>query len=86
MKIDHTFFELLGSEPRYRIVAALLKHGELPAGELAVHSGVTQSGTSQHLTKLRQAGLVTSRPDKQRILYSVNASVPAAIREVLCNG
>ena len=46
-----------------------LLHGEHSVGELAEHVGSRQEAVSQHLAKLRWAGLVTSRRDGNRIFY-----------------
>ena len=48
-------------------------------GELVDRLGLTQSGTSKHLRVLRDAGLVTVRPDAQRRLYAVD---PAPLMEL----
>ena len=60
--------KLLAEPTRLRVVRALL-HGEHSVGELAEHLGVRQAAVSQHLAKLRWAGLVTSRRDGNRIYY-----------------
>lgn len=60
--------KLLADPTRLRLVRALL-HGEHSVGELAEHVGSRQPAVSQHLAKLRWAGLVTSRRDGNRIHY-----------------
>ncbi|MGI8762997.1 MAG: ArsR/SmtB family transcription factor [Ilumatobacteraceae bacterium] len=60
--------KLLADPTRLRVVKALL-HGEHSVGELAEHVGSRQAAVSQHLAKLRWAGLVTSRRDGNRIYY-----------------
>jgi DNA-binding transcriptional ArsR family regulator len=60
--------KLLADPTRLRLVHALL-HGEHAVGELAEHVGARQAAVSQHLAKLRWAGLVTSRRDGNRIYY-----------------
>jgi DNA-binding transcriptional ArsR family regulator len=62
-------FKLLADGTRLRIVWALL-HGEHAVSELADHVGVAVPAVSQHLAKLRLAGLVTTRRDGTRIHYS----------------
>jgi DNA-binding transcriptional ArsR family regulator len=60
--------KLLADPTRLRVVQALL-HGEHAVGELADHVGARQAAVSQHLAKLRWAGLVTSRREGNRIYY-----------------
>ena len=45
---------------------------ELTVGELTQGSGVTQGAISQHLKVLKQAGLVTERPEGRRVFYRAN--------------
>lgn len=65
-------FEIVAEPARRRILDVLLT-GELPVGELVTVLGMSQPGVSRHLRVLRDAGLVTSRTDAQRRLYSVSA-------------
>lgn len=53
---------------RYRLLWALSRR-ELPVGELARMLGAQVAATSQHLAKLRAAGLVTSRREGTRVYY-----------------
>lgn len=53
---------------RYRLLWAL-SGAELPVSALAETIGAHVAATSQHLAKLRAAGLVTSRRDGTRIFY-----------------
>ncbi|MDB5425599.1 MAG: sdpR1, partial [Phenylobacterium sp.] len=63
-----TPFEAI-AEPRRRQILDLLRAGERPAGDLVVATGLSQPGVSKHLKLLREAGLVSMRPDGQRRLY-----------------
>jgi DNA-binding transcriptional ArsR family regulator len=60
--------KLLADSTRLRLIRELL-HGEHSVGDLADHLGVRQAAVSQHLAKLRWAGVVTSRRDGNRIYY-----------------
>ena len=62
--------KLLADPTRLRIVRALL-HGEHSVNQLADHVGARQAAVSQHLAKLRWAGVVTSRRDGNHIHYRV---------------
>jgi DNA-binding transcriptional ArsR family regulator len=60
--------KLLADATRLRIVWALL-HGEHSVNELAEHVDARPAAVSQHLAKLRLAGLVGTRRDGNRIYY-----------------
>src|ERR1700730_12382047 len=57
------------AEPRRRQILMLVRDGELSAGEIAGHFDVTRPAISQHLTVLKEAGLVRERRDGTRRLY-----------------
>ncbi|MBR9691205.1 winged helix-turn-helix transcriptional regulator [Candidatus Woesearchaeota archaeon] len=60
----------LSEETRYRIVEVLLQ-GEKCACEIPSLINRTQSNTSMHLTKLSDLGILKSRRDGKKILYSI---------------
>ena len=60
--------KLLADPTRLRVVWALL-HGEHSVNELADHVGVRSAAVSQHLAKLRLAGLVRTRRAGNHIFY-----------------
>jgi DNA-binding transcriptional ArsR family regulator len=55
--------------PRRRQILTLVRDGELSAGEIAAHFEVTRPAVSQHLTVLKEAGLVSERRNGTRRLY-----------------
>jgi DNA-binding transcriptional ArsR family regulator len=57
------------AEPRRRRILALVRDDELSAGEIASHFDVSRPAVSQHLTVLREAGLVDERRNGTRRLY-----------------
>lgn len=57
------------AEPRRRRILTLVRDGELSAGEIAAHFEVTRPAVSQHLTVLKEAGLVSERRNGTRRLY-----------------
>ena len=61
------------AEPNRRQILDILRCGERPAGELVEATGLSQPGVSKHLKLLREAGLVSVRPDGQRRLYRLEA-------------
>ncbi|MFE9406961.1 ArsR/SmtB family transcription factor [Streptomyces sp. NPDC006530] len=63
-----TVLKAVADPSRYRLLWAL-GAAELPVSSLAELIGAHVAATSQHLAKLRAAGLVTSRRDGTRIFY-----------------
>ena len=59
------------AEPNRRRILTLVREGELTAGEIASHFEVSRPAVSQHLTVLKEAGLVHERRNGTRRLYSV---------------
>jgi ArsR family transcriptional regulator len=72
----------LSHEARLMVLCELVG-GERTAGELVERSGLSQSALSQHLAKLRDEGLVTTRRDGQTIFYTLNDPNAARILGVL---
>ena len=67
------------AEPRRRQILALVREDELSAGEIAAHFDVTRPAVSQHLTVLKDAGLLRERRDGTRRLYR---AVPEGLAEL----
>jgi DNA-binding transcriptional ArsR family regulator len=67
------------AEPRRRRILALVRDGELSAGEIATHFDVTRPAISQHLGVLKEAGLVSERRNGTRRLYLAR---PDGLREL----
>jgi DNA-binding transcriptional ArsR family regulator len=59
----------LVAEPHRQGILRLTWSDELPVGELASRLDLSYSGVSQHLARLREAGLVTVRRDGKQRLY-----------------
>jgi DNA-binding transcriptional ArsR family regulator len=70
-------------EPHRRQILRLVSDGELSAGEIASRFEVTRPAISQHLTVLREAGLVTERRDGARRLYRARPEGLGEVREFL---
>ncbi len=86
-EIDHgpgmAIFEQFAAVARalahpYRLVLVqLLGQGETSVEVLAERSGITIGNTSQHLQRLRRAGLITARKQSQRVLYRLTDDAAA---------
>src|SRR5829696_4318593 len=61
----------LANERRLMILCKLVEWGEANVGTLAEAIALSQSALSQHLAKMREEGLVTSRRESQTIWYRV---------------
>jgi DNA-binding transcriptional ArsR family regulator len=73
-----TVFAALADPTRVRILDLLSKR-ERSVGEIVDQFELTQPAVSQHLRVLKEAGLVASRAEAQRRVYSIN---PAPLRQL----
>lgn len=71
------------AHPGRRAMLRLVLDRELPVGELAERTGLSQPAASQHLKVLRNAGLVRGRVDGRRRLYRVDAEGLERLRREL---
>ena len=62
------FLKLLGNSKRLMILCVLLEE-EMSVGDLNARVPLSQSALSQHLSVLREAGLVATRRESQSIFY-----------------
>ncbi|EOD80252.1 Transcriptional regulator, ArsR family [Grimontia indica] len=59
------------SHPERLMVLCQLREGEKNVSTLLENSALSQSAFSQHLTVLRQAGLVETRKESQSVFYRI---------------
>ena len=71
------------AEPRRRAILRLVARDELAAGEIAAAFDISRTAVSQHLTVLKDAGLLAERRDGTRRLYRARAEGLAGLREFL---
>lgn len=71
------------AEPNRRAILRLIAGEEMAAGEIAARFPVTRPAISQHLTILREAGLVTERRAGTRRLYRARPEGLAELRAFL---
>lgn len=69
--------------PRRREILTLVRDDELSAGEIAARFDVSRPAISQHLTALREAGLLSERRDGTRRLYRARPEALAGLRDFL---
>ncbi len=65
------------ADPTRREILALLRRGEMTAGELAARfeSRMSKPSVSHHFAVLKAADLISARRDGQQIYYSLNTTV-----------
>ncbi len=63
--------KLIGHSQRIQILEYLDIHGESPAGIIAQQIDGQQSAVSQHLNRLRIAGVLSCHRDGKQILYRI---------------
>lgn len=59
------------AHPARRTILVLLKDGELPASELAEPFKVSFAAISQHLSVLKEAGLISERREGRQRIYQL---------------
>ncbi|MTE01061.1 metalloregulator ArsR/SmtB family transcription factor [Paracoccus sp. YIM 132242] len=78
---------LLANAKRLLILCELVR-GERSVGALQQAVGLSQSALSQHLAKLRDAGMVDTRRESRTIFYRIGdpglAVLMAALSEAFC--
>ena len=63
------------ADPTRRKILALLKKGDMNAGDIAAEFDMTKPSVSNHLNILRQADLVDAEKQGQNVVYSLKTSV-----------
>ena len=71
------------ANPSRLLVLCALVNREHTAGELEALTELGQSAVSQHLAKLRKAGIVATRREAQRVIYSLSNPEVSALLETL---
>ena len=76
------FLLLLANAQRLRILCAL-RDGERSVTSLGDVVDLSQSALSQHLARLRESGVVSTRRDAQTIYYSIRDKRAGKLLEVM---
>ena len=78
------------AHPQRLRVLCLLVEGERSVGDINREIELSQSALSQHLAKLREEGLVTTRKEAQTVFYSLTTGpaleVIRTLHDVYCPG
>jgi DNA-binding transcriptional ArsR family regulator len=75
-------FGALG-DPNRRAILELLRTGDRSVGELADELPISRPAVSRHLRLLKDAGLVSDRPEGTRRLYGLHDQGIEAVRAYL---
>lgn len=75
-------FAILATPTRLHLVWLLSQH-DLDVGSLAERAGAPVAAVSQHLAKLRLAGVVSARRDGRRQVYTVDDPHVVALVELI---
>lgn len=80
--------KLLANENRLLILCRLAMAGEMSVTGLAAAIELSQSALSQHLAKMRDDGLLTTRREAQTIFYRIAdanaARLLALLKDIYC--
>jgi len=75
-------FEALG-DPNRRAIVEVLRGGDRSVREVADRLPISRPAVSRHLRVLKEAGLVTDRPEGTRRLYRLNEEGAATVARYL---
>lgn len=76
------FLKGLASPPRLMILCCLLD-GERSVGAITEATGIAQTSVSQHLARLREAGIVAFRRDHRTLHYRIADPAAVAVMQTL---
>ncbi len=71
------------SEPNRRFILQLTAKQELSAGEIADHFTISRPAISQHITILKEVGLLTQRREGTKRLYRTRAEGLRELKEFI---
>jgi DNA-binding transcriptional ArsR family regulator len=78
--------KLSGDETRIRILCALYSAGDLCVSELAESLGMSVAAVSHHLQTLEWHGILVSKREGKRIIYSVSKNpLMKYIKQLICH-
>lgn len=61
----------IGNRRRLMVLCKLVEHGERTVTDLAGDVGLSQSALSQHLSRMREEGLLSFRRESQTLWYRI---------------
>lgn len=78
----------IGNENRLLVLCLLIQAGEMSVGAILEHVPLSQSALSQHLSRMREEGLVAYRRESQTLYYRIAnpdvEKIVAALKAIYC--
>jgi DNA-binding transcriptional ArsR family regulator len=78
----------IGNENRLLVLCLLIQMGEMSVGAMLEHIPLSQSALSQHLSRMREEGLVAYRRESQTLYYRIAnpdvEKVVAVLKSIYC--
>ncbi|MBI3395539.1 MAG: winged helix-turn-helix transcriptional regulator [Spirochaetia bacterium] len=69
---------------RLQILCFLLQDGERTVSDIVEATGLSQSAVSQHLARMKAAGVLSDRRDGHQVYYGVSGAHYANLVSALC--
>ncbi|HAR42733.1 MAG TPA: transcriptional regulator [Bdellovibrionales bacterium] len=82
MRKEAQVFKALADETRLRMMALLLRHGELCVCDFEGGMGISHSKSSRHLRYLQQAGLLEDQREAIWVYYRLSSN-PSALHQAV---
>ncbi len=70
-----SFYKAIADRTRREIMSLLRRNGPMSVNDIAGNFPISLPALSEHLKVLRNAGLVSTRKEKQFVFYSLNTTV-----------
>ena len=71
INIGAQVYKACSDEARLRIINLILHNGEMCISDIEIVLGFTQTKTSRHMTYLKNSGILSTRKQRQWVLYSI---------------
>ena len=75
--------QALAHPSRLLVLCRLFRHGETSAGELSAQLGIAPSALSQHLSRMRDEGLVEQRRQARQLFYRLGSEASGQLPALL---
>ena len=75
--------EIIGNTNRLKVLLLLSEHERLCVTDLCIILDMSAPALSQHLRKMREAGVVTTKREHKTVFYSIKKKYEDVIRPVL---
>lgn len=80
--------QAVGNPHRLLVLCLLIEHGEMTVGAINALVPLSPSALSQHLSRMREEGLVAFRREAQTLHYRIDhphvATLMGALKEIFC--